>query len=298
MPTRKEYAGGAPATTLASGINNSTTAIPLTSGTGYPTGASYPFVICIDRGLSTEEKVLCDSRSGNNITANASGRGYDGTAASAHASGATVEHVLDAATVTDLTTIAYQAAVQAVYALTPAADKLPYFTSGSAAALADITAGGRAVVGVTGAANKVPVWSSASAASAIDFTAGAWTSYTPIVQQPATLTASSEVGAYARFGRFIVGRAAVTVSSAGTTANDVISSLPVTPATGVVFVGWGEVERTGVAVHRAGVKWVSGVAVQFAKFDDTTGAHVGATPAFGLVSGDKVRFNFAYEAAS
>ena len=109
MPTRKEYAGGAPATTLSTGINNSTTAIPLTSGTGYPTGASYPFVICIDRGLSTEEKVLCDSRSGNNVTANASGRGYDGTAAATHATGATVEHVVDALTLTDLSGLAYGA---------------------------------------------------------------------------------------------------------------------------------------------------------------------------------------------
>lgn len=91
---RRQYTGGAAATTLSSGINNSTTSIPVTAGSTYPDGSVGPFFICIDRGLATEEKIKCSSRSGNTITA--STRGADNTSAQAHNSGAAVEHVLTA----------------------------------------------------------------------------------------------------------------------------------------------------------------------------------------------------------
>lgn len=88
---RRQYSGNAPATTLSSGIDNSTLTIPLTSGTGYPDGSVGNFYIVIDRGISTEEKILCDTRATNTITALT--RGTDGTSAFAHSSGAAVEHV-------------------------------------------------------------------------------------------------------------------------------------------------------------------------------------------------------------
>lgn len=88
---RRQYSGIAPATTLSAGINNSTTTIPVTDGTGYPDGSVGLFFICIDRGLATEEKVKCSSRSSNTITASI--RGADSTTAFAHSSGAVVEHV-------------------------------------------------------------------------------------------------------------------------------------------------------------------------------------------------------------
>lgn len=91
---RRQVSGNAPATTLSSGINNSTTTIPLTDGTGYPDGSVGNFYIAIDRGLATEEKVLCDTRASNTITAVS--RGADGTSAFAHSSGASVEHVFTA----------------------------------------------------------------------------------------------------------------------------------------------------------------------------------------------------------
>lgn len=47
---------------------------------------------------------------------------------------------------------AYHALLAALSALTMAADKVPYFTSGSAAALADLTAAGRALIGAADAA--------------------------------------------------------------------------------------------------------------------------------------------------
>lgn len=69
------------------------------NGSGYPTAN---FVVVIDRGLSTEEKIFCSSRSANVLTVGTSGRGFDGTAAASHSNGATLEHELDAAVITAL----------------------------------------------------------------------------------------------------------------------------------------------------------------------------------------------------
>jgi hypothetical protein len=92
---RKQFGGAAVATTLSSGISDVATTIPIVASGGWP-GAGDPFVVTIDRDTATEEKVLV-TRSGLTLTATT--RGYDGTSAVAHSSGATIEHTLDAATV-------------------------------------------------------------------------------------------------------------------------------------------------------------------------------------------------------
>lgn len=97
MGIRKSYGGAVSATTLNGAISGAATSIVVTNGTTYPDGSAGKFVIAIDRGLATEEKVLITSRAGNTLTV--SNRGYDGTAAQAHADLAVVEHVLDAVTV-------------------------------------------------------------------------------------------------------------------------------------------------------------------------------------------------------
>lgn len=92
-------AGAAAATTLSSGLNNSDTSFSVVAATGWP--ASTPFVIAIDRGTATEEKILVTGRTGTSITACT--RGYDGTAAIAHSVGTdNVEHVLSAVQIQEL----------------------------------------------------------------------------------------------------------------------------------------------------------------------------------------------------
>jgi hypothetical protein len=89
---RLEHQGAAPVTGLASSINASATALTLVSGAGYPTGAVGPFVLAIDPGTGSEEKVLCSSRSGTAVVVTT--RGYDGTTATSHTSGTSnVAHV-------------------------------------------------------------------------------------------------------------------------------------------------------------------------------------------------------------
>src|SRR5436190_1157567 len=88
---RRSFAGGATATTLASGIDGSTLTVAIVAATGWPTGSAGDFGIIIDRGTATEEKLLVDTRSGTTLTIASGGRGIDGTSGVAHAIGATVE---------------------------------------------------------------------------------------------------------------------------------------------------------------------------------------------------------------
>lgn len=103
--TLKEFAGGAQATTLSSGILSGATSLIVADGSTFPTGSTAPFVIVIARGTASEEKVLVTSRSGNTLTL--STRGYDGTTAAAHSAGDAVEHCLDAITLSDALKGAY-----------------------------------------------------------------------------------------------------------------------------------------------------------------------------------------------
>lgn len=92
----KDFDGGAEKTTLTAAINNSATSFTVVDGSTFPAGTN-PFVVVVDRGLATEEKLLISSRIGNSF--NILERAYDGSSAQSHALGAIVEHVLDAYTI-------------------------------------------------------------------------------------------------------------------------------------------------------------------------------------------------------
>lgn len=93
----KSYDGGAEKTTLASPFTTSGTTLTVANGSSFPDGSSGPFVIVVDRGLSSEEKFLIDTTSGTNGTIfTIQQAGYDGTTVSNHSTGASVEHCLDA----------------------------------------------------------------------------------------------------------------------------------------------------------------------------------------------------------
>lgn len=93
---RKQFAGGAPATTITSTITDAATTFDIDDASGWP-DATNPFVAVIDRGLATEEKILVGGRS--TVTLSSITRGYDDTTEQAHTSGAAIEHVLDASTI-------------------------------------------------------------------------------------------------------------------------------------------------------------------------------------------------------
>lgn len=92
----RDYAGNAPPSTLVAGISNVALAfdIPPADAGSYPTGgANGKFVITIDRGLPSEERLQAASQAGGSFVISGLGdRGLDGTSAVAHSAGATVEH--------------------------------------------------------------------------------------------------------------------------------------------------------------------------------------------------------------
>lgn len=92
----KDYDGGAERTSLSAAMTATATSFSVVDGSTYPSG-TLPFVVVIDRGLASEEKLLCDGRINNSI--NVVERAYDGSSAQSHALGAVVEHALDAFTI-------------------------------------------------------------------------------------------------------------------------------------------------------------------------------------------------------
>lgn len=139
--SRTEYAGAAPETVLTSSMTAGSPAAGQTftieSGTGYPTGSVGNFVLAIDRGTASEEKILCSSRSGTTVTVAPDGRGWDGTTAVSHGGGVTtgtVLHVIDAASLTDNQDHIYDTGRDdhTQYLLTSAAPELIRDTMGTA----------------------------------------------------------------------------------------------------------------------------------------------------------------------
>lgn len=101
MGTYKQFTGNSPTTATLSGpITGTPSSFTASPSVGFPTGGSVPFVMCIDRGKSTEEKILCTVQTSGVFTGLT--RGWDGTTQQDHASGATVEHVIDADTMNDV----------------------------------------------------------------------------------------------------------------------------------------------------------------------------------------------------
>lgn len=101
---RRDFSGSVLRTNLSGSISNTATSIAVTDGSTYPVGVN-PFVIVVDRGTGSEEKILISSRSSNTFTVDT--RGYDGPPAVAHSSGAFVDHILDASVIQDMNTTTY-----------------------------------------------------------------------------------------------------------------------------------------------------------------------------------------------
>jgi hypothetical protein len=102
---RREVLGNVVKTELAAAINNSAMSFTVLDGSTFPTGSVNPFVVVINRGLLNEEKILISSRTGDTFAVLQ--RGYDGVPSSSHATGAGVDHVLDAFTIQDMNKTTY-----------------------------------------------------------------------------------------------------------------------------------------------------------------------------------------------
>ena len=90
------YSAVAQDTTITSGITSSSTTVTVGATTGYPT--SYPFILALDYNTAAEELVTVTGVSGLTLTIT---RGYNGTSAASHSTGAVVRHVITAQDMTD-----------------------------------------------------------------------------------------------------------------------------------------------------------------------------------------------------
>lgn len=104
------YSNIAVPTTLAGNINNSVTTATVVDTTGWP--GTTPYIIALDFGAANEELVK--------VTANAAGtltitRGFGGTSAQSHSTGAVVRHVYNAQDATDFRT--HEAATTGVHGI-------------------------------------------------------------------------------------------------------------------------------------------------------------------------------------
>lgn len=89
LPTRRRYKfTNAPVvTTLAAPMSASDTSFTISVSTNWPASASENFWVTVGAGTTSEERILCSGTSGTTVTVATSGRGQDGTSASAHNQG-------------------------------------------------------------------------------------------------------------------------------------------------------------------------------------------------------------------
>lgn len=88
---RRYYSSTAVRTTLASSVSDVATSMVVNAVTGFP--ASTPYTLIVDQDTASEEVVEVTARSGTTLTVT---RGVDGTTATSHSSGASVNHGVSA----------------------------------------------------------------------------------------------------------------------------------------------------------------------------------------------------------
>ena len=88
---RRYYSSTAQRTTLSASATAVATTITVNSVTGFP--SSFPFTIILDQDTVNEEVCDVTSRSGTTLTVT---RGVDGTTATSHGTGASVNHGVSA----------------------------------------------------------------------------------------------------------------------------------------------------------------------------------------------------------
>ena len=186
------YSAIAQDTTLTSSITNTSTSMVVGATVGYP---STPFVLAVDFNAASEELVLVTGISGTTLNIN---RGYNGTTAVAHNTGAAVRHVVSAQDLTDAQTHYDLALSAGAHGVTGAlATFLGTSTSANLAALvSDETGSGSLVFGT-------------APTIAIGINAQTGTTYTPVLADAAklvTLNNSSAITLTVPAGVFSAGQ--------------------------------------------------------------------------------------------
>ena len=130
---------------------------------------------------------------------------------------------------------------------------------------------------------------------------GAWVSYTPTITQGATLTKTIDYAKYTQINKLVVCHIMCSITSAGTAANILAASLPITPAN----VDQPYFGCNGSATFydaSAATPYVLGVHIGASSIANFVGIaaggdYFGVTPGITAASGDQFSFIISYEAA-
>lgn len=127
-------------------------------------------------------------------------------------------------------------------------------------------------------------------------TGNGWNTWTPTVVQGVSVSCTVGHASYFKAGRFVAYSYSLTMTSSGTSTNNIIVSLPVTAARSVGFVGYGNVNDAGTADVPVIAALLSAVSMIFKPADAASTSFMGS--GFGLASGDTITIAGMYEAAS
>ncbi len=327
---RREYAGGAVATKISGAITATSLTIPVVDGSTLPTGTTGPFAIDLDSGdLSTYEKVLVASRSGNTLTvASVANRGYDGTVASTHASGAALLHIVTSIDLdepndhintttrddhTQYNTVARHAAISHTSAMLAAGAVDNPALAGSGLDISKFTVGtssrpttGNAATATTAttATSATSATTATTAATATSVAAGGvnnaaaaftWTTWVPTITGwgvgNAVITAR-----YAKIGKIVHVAFQMTTGTTTTYGVPLAVSLPVSAKVWIylgMVGGATDVSVGSTRIPRLAVRIPDATTFTF---DAATIPDVGASVPFAWATGDIVQAAFTYEA--
>ena len=251
---RREYKGGAPQIILSGNIAASGVTTINTTGTvtAWPTGATGKFLIVIDKGLASEEKIFCNGRTGNALAlVGDADRGADGTSATTHSSGATINHCAGAIDVDE---------PNAHINVTANDDHTQYLNTTRHAAVSHTTAmiadANITTVKILDANVTTAKIANANVTLA-KLASEAATAWTPTFTN-FTIGNGTIVARYLKFGRQVFFRVEVTLGSTSTMSNNPRFDLPVacstTYAVGVNTLGMGLIyDASSGALYQAAV---------------------------------------------
>jgi hypothetical protein len=123
----------------------------------------------------------------------------------------------------------------------------------------------------------------------------AWTSWTPTVTQGVGVTVTNTRSRYLQWGKLVIARAYLAVTSSGTSANVITVSLPTTAVGSEDVSGTVHIFDTSATTNHVGIASSNGT--NGAVGIENAGGLIGVTPAFAIASGDTIRVQIHYEAA-
>jgi hypothetical protein len=140
-------------------------------------------------------------------------------------------------------------------------------------------------------------WSPGDILTADDLNAiGAWTSYTPVLAQSGTRTATVNYAKYSVINKMCLVNVDLTCTTTGSAGNNISITLPFTAATNSGAIGAGQFFDSSATDVRLLVASGSATTVIFVADDSTTGA-LGTTPSVALGNNDVISFSVMYQVA-